>query len=176
MDPAFPDSCLILPFLLTRQRLGGGLFLKFAPRVAWRTVGCRVCHLRRVPLHLAPLAVHPFLAVVRPPAGDTWGPSGLAAGAGGGRPHRGLSTPCERMGVQGREAEQVLSVSSLLFFTNSGHFSRVPGGKFLSDSHLTLTPSSHMHIYALVPCHLIPNTEKKSPVRERRSHRSLGLT
>lgn len=80
------------------------------------------------------------------------------------------------MGVQGTEAEQAHSVSSLLFFRNSGHFSQVLGGRFLNDSHLTLTLNSHTYIYSFVLCHLIPNAEKKSPVRKRTSHRFLGLT
>lgn len=107
MDSAFPDSCLILPFLLTWQRVGGELFLKCAAQVAQRTVGRRVCNLIRMRLHLVPLACPtPFLAVAWPPIGDTWDPSRLATGAGGGRQHRGLNTSGELMGVQSREAEQ----------------------------------------------------------------------
>lgn len=47
------------------------------------------------------------------------------------------------MGLQGTEAEQAHSFSSLLFFRNSGYFSQVLGGRFLNDSHLTLTLNSH---------------------------------
>lgn len=78
-----------------------------AAQVAQRTVGRRVCNLIRMRLHLIPLACPtPFLAVAWPPIGDTWDPSRLATGAGGGRQHRGLNTSGELMGVQSREAEQ----------------------------------------------------------------------